>query len=145
MIRLQDDFSYWYDDQSTMPREMLNRWVSPGDEKITNIPAIVSRDRIYQEGTDLFFAYNAYNMSDVRVAKGDFFRLKDVTLTYDLPKDFIKNYLYLNSASLRFVASNVWLIYADKKLNGVDPEFANTGGVAMPTPHQYTLTLRLGF
>ena len=145
VIRLQDDFSYWYDDQSTMPREMLNRWVSPGDEKITNIPAIVSRDRVYREGTDLFFAYNAYNMSDVRVAKGDFFRLKDVTLTYDLPKDFIKNYLYLNSASLRFVASNVWLIYADKKLNGVDPEFANTGGVAMPTPHQYTLTLRLGF
>lgn len=145
VIRLPDDFSYWYDDQSTMPGEMADRWVSPGDEAVTNIPAILSRQRIYQEGNDLMFAYNAYNMSDVRVAKGDFFRLKDVTLTYQLPQDFLRKYTGLSNASLQFVASNVWLIYADKRLNGVDPEFANSGGVAMPTPHQYTLTLRLGF
>ena len=39
---------------------------------------------------------------------------------------------------------NLFLIYADKKLNGQDPEFFNTGGVAAPTPKQFTLTLRLG-
>lgn len=145
VIRLQDDFSTWYSDQSTMPREMLNRWQVPGDEKITNIPAIQSRWRLYKENTDVSWAYTGYNYSDVRVAKGDFFRLKDVTLSYNVPRRFLQDYLGINSATLRFVASNVWLIYADKKLNGVDPEFANTGGVAMPTPHQYTLTLRLGF
>ena len=36
------------------------------------------------------------------------------------------------------------VIYADKKLNGQDPEFANAGGVAVPMPKQFTLTLRLG-
>jgi len=36
------------------------------------------------------------------------------------------------------------VIYADKKLNGQDPEFFNTGGVASPVPKQFTLTLRLG-
>ena len=39
----------------------------------------------------------------------------------------------------------LFLIYADKKLNGQDPEFFNTGGVASPVPRQFTLTLRLGF
>lgn len=145
VIRLPDDFSTWYSDQSTMPREMLNRWQVAGDEKVTNIPAIQSRWRLYNEGTDVSWAYTGYNYSDVRVAKGDFFRLKDVTLSYNVPRQFLQDHLGINSATLRFVASNVWLIYADKKLNGVDPEFANTGGVAMPTPHQYTLTLRLGF
>lgn len=145
VIRLPDDFSSWYSDQSTMPREMLNRWQVAGDEKTTNIPGIQSRWRLYNEGTDVSWAYTGYNYSDVRVAKGDFFRLKDITLSYNVPRKFLQDYLGINSATLRFVASNVWLIYADKKLNGVDPEFANTGGVAMPTPHQYTLTLRLGF
>lgn len=142
-IRLQDDFTTSYSDQSTMPREMLNRWQVAGDEKVTNIPAIQNRWRLSNEGHIVGWAYTAYNYSDVRVARGDFFRLKDVTLSYNVPQQFLQS--YFKSATLRFVASNVWLIYADKKLNGVDPEFANTGGVAMPTPHQYTLTLRLGF
>lgn len=81
----------------------------------------------------------------MRLAKGDFFRLKDVTLTYSLSQSLLEKVGFLNQAQLRFVASNVWLIYADKKLNGVDPEFSAAGGVALPTPHQYTLTLRLGF
>ena len=46
---------------------------------------------------------------------------------------------------LKLQATNLFLIYADKKLNGQDPEFFNTGGVASPVPRQFTLTLRLGF
>lgn len=146
VIRLPDDFGLYYSDQSTMPREMLNRWSIPGDEQYTNVPAILSRARIYGESDELRYAYSAYNFSDVRVAKGGFFRLKDVTLSYNVPRAFIEEYLSpLKTASLRFVASNVWLIYADKRLNGVDPEFNMSGGVALPTPHQYTLTLRVGF
>jgi len=29
-------------------------------------------------------------------------------------------------------------------LNGQDPEFVNNGGVAVPVPKQFTLTLRFG-
>ncbi len=31
--------------------------------------------------------YNAYNYSTARVAKGDFIRLKELSLTYNLPRD----------------------------------------------------------
>ena len=62
---------------------------------------------------------------------------------YDFPKSWISN-LKLSDLSLKLQATNLFLIYADKKLNGQDPEFFNAGGVASPVPRQFTLTLRLG-
>ena len=50
----------------------------------------------------------------------------------------------LANLSLKLQATNLFLLYADKKLNGQDPEFFNTGGVAAPVPKQITLTLRIG-
>ena len=41
-------------------------------------------------------------------------------------------------------ATNLCLLYADSKLNGQDPEFFNTGGVAVPLAKQFTFTLRIG-
>jgi hypothetical protein len=48
------------------------------------------------------------------------------------------------SASITAAAQNPWLIYADKKLEGQDPEFFNAGGVAQPVQKQFTLSLKLG-
>jgi hypothetical protein len=50
----------------------------------------------------------------------------------------------VSNLSLKLQATNLFLIYADKKLNGQDPEFFNTGGVAVPMPKQFTLTLKVG-
>ena len=142
VVRLDPSFSASYSDLQAMPKEFKNRWVVPGDENYTTIPVIASR-RQYKQDTYLSRAYNAYNYSTERIAKGDFIRLKEVALTYDLPMSFIKH-LRLNTASVKFAATNLWLIYADKKLNGQDPEFFNSGGVASPNPKQFTFTLRFG-
>ena len=96
----------------------------------------------YLDG-NLSYAYNAYNYSSARIAKGDFIRLKEVSLSYDFPKKWIKA-MKMNSLSLKVQGTNLALLYADKKLNGQDPEFFNTGGVATPLPKQFTVTLRLG-
>ena len=77
------------------------------------------------------------------VAKGDFIRMKEISFGYDFPKKWIQPWK-LNNLSLKLQATNLFLIYADKKLNGQDPEFFNTGGVASPVPKQFTLTLRVG-
>ena len=50
----------------------------------------------------------------------------------------------LNNLQLKLQATNLFLIYSDSKLNGQDPEFFRSGGVASPVPKQFTLTLRLG-
>ena len=89
------------------------------------------------------YAYNAYNYSTERVADGGFIRLKDISLTYDMPKEWISK-IGLNTCSLKFDVTNICLLYSDKKLNGQDPEFVNSGGVATPMPREMTFTVRLG-
>lgn len=141
-LRLDPVFSYAYSDMDAMPKEFKNRWVQPGDEATTDIPAIAS----YRQATkinNLSYAYNAYNYSSARIADGGFIRLKDISLTYDLPRNTI-NRIGLSTASLKLDVTNICLLYSDKKLNGQDPEFVNSGGVASPMPKQFTLTLRLG-
>ncbi len=142
VVRLNPVFSPAYRDLTATPREFADRWVVPGDELFTNVPTIASI-RQNRNNANLSYAYNAYNFSTERVAKGDFIRLKDVSFQYDFPKSMINSWK-VNALSLRVNATNTFLIYADKKLNGQDPEFVNAGGVAAPLPRQYTLTLRLG-
>lgn len=124
------------------PKEFKNRWVNSGEEKYTTIPVIADK-RMNTQDTHLSRAYNAYNFSSERVAKGDFIRMKEISLSYDFPKQWM-SHLGLSTASLKLQATNLFLIYSDDKLNGQDPEFFNTGGVAVPMPKQFTLTLRLG-
>lgn len=142
-LRLDPIFSDEYTDMIATPNTFKNRWIVAGDEKYTNVPVIASK-RQNKNDPDLDIAYSAYNYSNVRVAKGDFIRLKEVSLTYDFPSKLIE-YAKLQTLSVKFMASNIALIYSDSKLHGQDPEFFNTGGVATPMPKQFTLSLRAGF
>ena len=142
VVRLDPAFKKSYSDLASMPREFKNRWTVQGDEATTTIPVIADK-RLNQLDRDLSYAYNAYNYSTERIAKGDFIRMKEISLSYDFPATWLKPFS-LTSASLKLQATNLFLIYADKKLNGQDPEFFNTGGVAAPMPKQFTLTVRLG-
>ena len=142
VVRLDPSFASAYSDLTAMPKEFANRWVVSGDENRTTIPAIADL-RQQQNDQYLSRAYNAYNMSTDRIAKGDFIRMKEISLSYDFPKTWI-SHLGLSNASAKLQATNLFLIYADDKLNGQDPEFFNTGGVAMPMARQFTFTLRLG-
>lgn len=141
-VRLTPTFAAAYSDLTAMPKEFKNRWVMPGDEAYTDVPVIASRRQYYAD-RQLSRAYSAYNYSTARVAKGDFIRLKEVSVTYDIPA-VILHALKLTSASVKLATTNLCLLYADKKLNGQDPEFFNSGGVASPNPKQFTFTLRFG-
>ena len=125
-----------------MPQEFINRWTKAGDEKYTNVPVIADR-RANQQDPYLSKAYNAYNYSTERCAKGDFIRMKEISLDYQFPLKWIGKWGLTNLA-LKLQATNLFLLYSDSKLNGQDPEFMNTGGVATPMPRQFTLTLRMG-
>ncbi|MDO4461738.1 MAG: SusC/RagA family TonB-linked outer membrane protein [Bacteroidia bacterium] len=141
-IRLDPVFRARYTDLQSTPREFKNRWTVSGDENKTDIPVIATR-RMNTNDAYLSYAYNAYNYSTARVAKGDFVRMKEISLAYQFPKSICEK-LTLTDLSLKLQATNLFLIYADDKLNGQDPEFFNAGGVAAPTPKQFTCTLRVG-
>ena len=125
-----------------MPKEFKNRWVEAGNEEITNVPCILTARQV---ATDRYLKtlYNAYNYSTERIAKGDFIRMKEISLSYDFPKPWLAP-LKISDLSLKLQATNLFLLYADDKLNGQDPEFFRSGGVAAPMPKQFTLTLRVG-
>ena len=141
VIRLNPAFSNEYSDLDAMPREFKDRWTMSGDENMTNLPVIASQR---QDANDNYLAnaYNAYNYSTARTAKGDFIRMKEISLNYDLPKRWLKQ-INVNNISVKLQATNLFLIYSDDKLNGQDPEFYNSGGVAAPVPKQFTLSLKL--
>ena len=142
VVRLDPSFHSSYDDMVASPKDFKNRWTVSGDEKYTNVPAIADLRQSQAEG-QLNLAYNAYNFCSERTAKGDFIRMKEISLSYDFPQTMVAP-LGVSTLSLKLQATNLFLIYADKKLNGQDPEFFNAGGVAIPMPRQFTMTLKLG-
>lgn len=141
-IRLDRSFHAIYSDLDAMPKEFKNRWTKAGDENYTDVPVIADL-RTYQNDRYLSYAYNAYNLSTARVAKGDFIRMKEISVAYDFPQKWVSA-LRLARLSAKLQATNLFLFYADKKLNGQDPEFFNNGGVAVPMARQFTFTLKLG-
>ena len=147
VLRLDDlcpVYSSDYSDLTASMKEMKNRWMVPGDENVTTIP-VIPTVRQMREIDALNNAYSAYNYSTERVAKGDFIRLKELSLAYDLPKKVFEGQNAVSSFGVKLSATNLWLAYADKKLNGRDPEYYNSGGVSSPVPRQFTLTVKLGF
>ena len=142
VVRLDPKFRARYNDLVSMTNDFKNRWTKPGEETQTNVPGIISKAQ-YMANTNLRLGYNAYNYTSLRIAKGDFIRLKEVSLGYDLPAQWFQKAMVKNM-SLKLQATNLFLLYADKRLNGQDPEFYNVGGVASPMPKQFTLTIKLG-
>lgn len=148
-LRLSPRFAASYSDMSSMTRDMLNRWMMPNDENFTSVPALIDNVTAQQivdyTGAQVssVYPYNLYNYSDQRIAKGDYIKLSSVSLGYSLPKR-ITDRLGMSLAQLVLVTNDIWIIYADKRLNGQDPEFFASGGVALPTAKRITLALKLG-
>ncbi|WP_287348100.1 TonB-dependent receptor [Porphyromonas sp.] len=134
--RLPEQFATKYNDHQVMGKEFNRRWLRAGDEERTNVP-VIATDAHRQANPYLSNAYTNYNKSDVRVAKTDYVQLRDISLSYTVPKSFVDR-LRLSSLALKFQASNVALLYADKKLNGALPYDYDY------QPHSYIFTATVG-
>ncbi|WP_101310510.1 SusC/RagA family TonB-linked outer membrane protein [Labilibaculum manganireducens] len=141
LFKTRDLHQYGY---SSLSKTMEDRWSAPGDEQFTNVPTIVDRrfdDDLNAQSLNL---YEMYNKSDVRIADGSFVRLKTISVGYNIPKTFAQK-IGIQNARVSMQAQNIALLYSDSKLNGLDPEFYRSGGVALPVPRTYTFSLNVGF
>jgi TonB-linked SusC/RagA family outer membrane protein len=143
-IRLDDAFSPRYTDFNSLSKNFVNRWVVPGDENFTNIPVILDKRVLETGDANLLSAYDLYNKSTARVANGDYLRLKSVRLSYNLPAVYTQK-IGATNAQFSLEAQNLFLLYSDSKLNGQDPEFFSSGGVALPQPRLITAAVTIGF
>lgn len=141
-IRLNDAYFATYTDFDALPGDLVNRWAVPGDEEKTDIPVIV-KEGLTETNSNVTQAYELYNKSSVRVADGDYVRLKNVHLTYQIPGSLISR-IGLRNANITLEGNNLVLLYSDDALNGQDPEFFSTGGVSLPPAKTITLSLNIG-
>lgn len=145
--RVMQNFSYSYNDSQALSGYMKNRWRIAGDEMLTNIPAIQDADMLNRaDASQIRTAYQLYGMSDLWLVDASFIRLKNLNLSYSLPKVWLSK-TGLANVNIGLQATNLGLLWlADrKKLSGEDPEFVWSGGTSMPISKQYTITLNIGF
>ncbi len=93
--------------------DILNRWTTPN--QITSVPRVVAGDNM-SNGSAVPL--------DINVYKGDFVKLRDISVGYTVPGSFLTK---MKIASARvFVSGQNLLILT--KYNGTDPEVSSNGG-----------------
>lgn len=129
-----------------LSKEFVNRWKNPGDERYTNIPSIPSAGTGnvnigFPSGTFLSAnVYEMYDFSDARVVNASFLRNNNISLSYNLPTNFVKQ-AGLKDVAISSSVSNAFMIVS-KEYKGIDPEVA-TGG--QPLSKIYSLRLNITF
>jgi TonB-linked SusC/RagA family outer membrane protein len=115
-------------------KDFAKRWQSPGDEKITNVPALVYTN--YKQ----FFNRDAFYLnSDINVLKADNIRLQYINLSYTYHINR-KSQSLINSIQLYANAANLGIIWRANKEN-IDPDYPNS----LPLTKTYTVGLRASF
>jgi len=111
---------------------VLDRWQKPGD--VTDIPQ-------YIYGGNTGFD----NFSSFWYAKGDYIRLRNLQIGYQLPKSILSK-INMTSAFFYVRGSNVWTWIKDKNL-GYDPEqgIGSVANLVVFTPKTFTVGINLGF
>lgn len=116
--------AYMYD--TNMDVRMLNSWTHPG--QITDMPAVtesIQPDSRYLENSS-------------------YLRMKNITLTYSLPKTFV-NKLDMSNVAFHFTGRNLLTFSADS-YTGNDPEYENNGvRFNYPNTRQYEFGIEVTF
>jgi hypothetical protein len=106
--------------------EFLNRWKKPGDEAITNVPSYVANVGISESRRNLSY----YNMGDINVVSASFIKLRDITLSYTLPKNLAER-IKSDDITFRVQVSNIMVWKANDY--DIDPEFQDASwGTRLP-------------
>jgi TonB-linked SusC/RagA family outer membrane protein len=105
---------------------VLNRWRKNGD--ITDVPEFST------------YSSNAYNkyFFDYDLEDGDFVKLSNLSLTYNLPSSVCKK-LNLTRTTIGLSANN---LYTWTKYKGIDPE--NMGAFGYPSARRFSFNLNIG-
>lgn len=139
---IYNNVSKAFDPTQNVSSAFSNRWKRQGDERYTTIPALydtrIADDfpeelkGLYDTGRDVDVRMvRMYDYCDIRVASSDFLRLRNVMLSYRLPKKFLSP-LHVKGLTLRATASNL-KVWKSKKWEGMDPESVYANMPLMPS------------
>lgn len=156
-FRVFKNFMGGYSSELNMNRALLQAWSKPGDENITNIPAVMG---IQSPGYGDYAhhwssAYNwrgakladnswdMFDYSDLRVASADYLKVSSLSLTYEVPLVWLKSY-NIKRLAVTLGATNLYT-FCDKKLKGQTPTQSGFSEVQLSDTPTYTLGLTVNF
>ncbi|PRD52028.1 SusC/RagA family TonB-linked outer membrane protein [Sphingobacterium gobiense] len=118
--------------------DIADRWREPGDEARTITPALTNN-------INGQYSLQRYTYSDINVLKGDYIRLREISLSYALPKSFA-NSMRLERVNVSGSIRNLGLIWTANK-EGYDPDFVDFVGQTTnlrPVP-SYNFSVNVSF
>ncbi|MES2827371.1 MAG: SusC/RagA family TonB-linked outer membrane protein [Bacteroidota bacterium] len=105
--------------------EFADRWKVPGDESRTNIPSYVSSMGTSFSRRNL----NYYQYADINVVSASYIKLRDITLSYQVPSKFLQA-IKVESFNI-FVQSGNYMVWKANKFD-IDPEYGNNSTFNIP-------------
>lgn len=139
-------------------RDYMDRWKKPGDELHTDIPAIIPRshedylkyqnhwsnslqDEAVQTLADNY--WDMYDYSNRRVVSANYLKLYNVSLTYEIPRMWLKRY-GLNKLEVTLSGSNLFTI-CDSALKGQTPTQGGFTNIQLSDRPGFSFGLNLTF
>ena len=150
-----------YSSELNVSRDLLERWMKPGDERYTNIPAIIGQgnpayyyyNNHYAVGGDSQItwkgahiadnAWQMYDYSDARVVSGDFLKLSTLSLTYEFDRKQLER-MHLERLALTLSGYNL-ATWCHKELRGQTPTQGGFSQVQLGDTPSYTLGVSVDF
>lgn len=161
LFRLFDDIGHGgYATDGNVNRDLLDRWMKPGDEFRTQIPSVLGRGNPnwyyysthYSDGTDGGYytgayiaadAWEMYDYSDVRVVSANYLKISSINLTYEFNKKLLERWR-LSRLALTVGATNLYT-FCDRKLKGQTPTQGGFTEVQLSDTPTYTVGLSVDF
>lgn len=132
-------------------RDLLNRWMKPGDEERTNIPAIIcggsphldAYTKPWTENTNYYGpklhsnAWTMYDYSDVRVVSANYLKFSNLNLTYEFSKKQLDR-MRMQRLAITLSAYNIYT-FCNKELRGQTPTQGGFTEVQLSDTPSFTL------
>ena len=139
-----------------MSKDWVNRWRQPGDEAFTDVPRLEAK---MDDALTKMAPANGkmYDNSDLRTVSGNFVRLQNLSLSYDLYTD---NMRAKGIQNIRFmIQGNNLHVWNNRRLKGQDPEATGSvmkysqtnsanvsfGNTYLPLSRSYSFSLSVQF
>ena len=145
---------------NNLSRDYLKRWKKPGDERHTNIPAIIGN------GHPSYFNYSQhwsnpsaaedlgiqpiannlwdmYDYSDARVVSADYLKLSGISVSYEFPERWISR-IGLSRLELHASGNNLHT-WCDKDLKGQTPNQGGFTTIQLSDRPSYSFGLNVSF
>jgi hypothetical protein len=127
----------FYSPNYSVMGDIARRWQNPGDENKTKVPGLNG------PGYLVNYSLVRYEYSDANILSSDYIRLREVSLTYQVP--LWKQHV-VKSANLSVAVRNLGLLWAANK-QGYDPDFVAfpSRSKSLPAAKSYNFSLNVNF